>query len=165
MILISSNSILIASCFVLLSCKYLVQWLWSVNLSRRPYCSQNHRLNMELNLQSLFGLHVTWCEQLYPLAETPHPQHLDSYTRALLVSQDRRHLFLTPWSKHFRTILGLHNDEIKHILGEKGELRERGGMCVPGGFAEEPFDERAEVPPEQAHQLTNHLHSCNSLYN
>jgi hypothetical protein len=31
---------------------------------------------------------------------------------------------------------------------------------VPGGFAEEPFDERAEVPPEQAHQLTHHLHPC-----
>ncbi len=35
----------------------------------------NDRLNMELDLQSLFGL----C------------------TRALLVSQDRRHLFVTPW--------------------------------------------------------------------
>jgi hypothetical protein len=33
-------------------------------------------------------------------------------------------------------------------------------MCVPGGFAEEPFHERAEVPPEQSHQLTHHLHSC-----
>ena len=31
---------------------------------------------------------------------------------------------------------------------------------MPGGFAEEPFDERAEVPPEQAHQLTHHLHPC-----
>jgi hypothetical protein len=30
-----------------------------------------HRLNMELDLQSLFGLHVTWCAQLYSLAETP----------------------------------------------------------------------------------------------
>jgi hypothetical protein len=32
-------------------------------------------------------------------------------------------------------------------------------MCVPSGFPEEPFDERAEVPPEQSHQLTHHLHS------
>jgi hypothetical protein len=46
-----------------------------------------------------------------------------------------------------------------HTLGEKGELREE-WECVPGGFAEEPFDERAEVPPEQAHQLTHHLHPC-----
>jgi hypothetical protein len=30
------------------------------------------------------------------LAETPYPPHLDSYARALLVSEDRRHLFVTP---------------------------------------------------------------------
>ncbi len=39
--------------------------------------------------------------QLYSLAETPQlpllPPHLGSYTMALLVSQDRRHLFVTPW--------------------------------------------------------------------
>jgi hypothetical protein len=34
------------------------------------YCT-DHRLNMELDLQSLFRLHVTWCIQLYSLAETP----------------------------------------------------------------------------------------------
>ncbi len=28
---------------------------------------------MEVDLQSLFGLHVTCCAQLYSLAETPHP--------------------------------------------------------------------------------------------
>jgi hypothetical protein len=36
------------------------------------------------------------------VAETPQfppPPHLGSYTRALLVSQDRRHLFVTPWSQ------------------------------------------------------------------
>jgi hypothetical protein len=55
----------------------------------------NHRFNMELDLQSLFGLHL----YLYSLAESPQlplPPHLGSYTRALLVSQDRRHLFVTP---------------------------------------------------------------------
>ncbi len=39
-------------------------------------------LNMEVDLQSLFGLHVTWCAQLYSLAETAQlspPPHLDSY--------------------------------------------------------------------------------------
>jgi hypothetical protein len=52
---------------------------------------QNHRLNMESDLQSLFGLHVH--AQLSLLAETPQPpaslKHLGSYRRALLVSQDR----------------------------------------------------------------------------
>jgi hypothetical protein len=54
-----------------------------------------HRLNMELYLQSLFGLHVHSCTHwLRP--RHPPPTHLGSYTRALLVSQDRRHLFVTP---------------------------------------------------------------------
>jgi hypothetical protein len=59
---------------------------------------------MELDLQSLFGLHVKWCAHcttVYSLADTPEPPALPphfggSYTRALLVSQDRRHLFVTP---------------------------------------------------------------------
>jgi hypothetical protein len=63
-----------------------------------------HRLNIELDLQSLFGLRVTWCAQLYSLAETlhtPHPPVLGpSYTRTFLVTKDRRekrrHLFVTP---------------------------------------------------------------------
>ena len=42
------------------------------------------------------------CAQLYSLAETPQtpalPPRLCSYKRALLVSQDRRHLFVTPFN-------------------------------------------------------------------
>ncbi len=38
--------------------------------------SNNHRLNMEVDLQSLFGLRVTWCAQLYSLVETPQPPYL-----------------------------------------------------------------------------------------
>ncbi len=71
---------------------------------------RHHMLNMELNLQSLFGLPVHSCTHwlywkspkkspLYSSAETPQPPpppHLGSYTRALSVSQDRRHLFVTP---------------------------------------------------------------------
>jgi hypothetical protein len=34
------------------------------------------RLHMELDLQSLFGLHVTWCAQLFSLTETPQPPPL-----------------------------------------------------------------------------------------
>jgi hypothetical protein len=53
-----------------------------------------HRLNMEFDLQSLFGLHLYSCTHwLRPLFS-----HLGSYTSALLVSQDRRHLFVTPCS-------------------------------------------------------------------
>jgi hypothetical protein len=58
---------------------------------------------MEADLQSLFGLHVTWCAQLYSLAEAPQspPPHWDSYTTALLVSKHRRQLFVTPWVQGF----------------------------------------------------------------
>jgi hypothetical protein len=46
---------------------------------------------MELEIQSLFELHVHSCTHwLRPR----NPPHLGSYTRALLVSQDRRHLFV-----------------------------------------------------------------------
>jgi hypothetical protein len=49
-----------------------------------------HWLNMDLDLQSLLGLHVTLCAQLYSLAESPHtppPPNLGSYTTTLLVSR------------------------------------------------------------------------------
>ncbi len=57
----------------------------------------NHRSNMELDLQSLFGLLCTavlidWD----PATPPPLSTHLGSYKRALLVSKDRRHLFVTP---------------------------------------------------------------------
>jgi hypothetical protein len=56
---------------------------------------------MESDLQSLFGLHVYscihWLRPRKSQPPPPNPPHLGSYTRALLVSQDRRHLFVTPW--------------------------------------------------------------------
>ncbi len=63
----------------------------------------SHRLNMEVDLQSLFGLHVTWCalhsctHWLRPRNSPPSPRIWIRITRAFLVSQDRRHLFVTPW--------------------------------------------------------------------
>ncbi len=52
-----------------------------------------HRFYMELDLQSLLGLHVHSCTHwLRPIIPFPH---LGSYSRALLVSQDRRLLFVT----------------------------------------------------------------------
>jgi hypothetical protein len=52
-----------------------------------------HRFYMELVLQSLFGLHVHSCT--YWLRPLIPPPYLVSYSRALLVSQDRRRLFVT----------------------------------------------------------------------
>ncbi len=63
---------------------------------RYTYTLDTHRLNMEVDLQSLFGLHVTWCAQLYSLAETRQlPPHLDSYYEGA-IGQQRWHLFVTP---------------------------------------------------------------------
>jgi hypothetical protein len=59
-------------------------------------------LNMELlvDLKSLFGLHVHSCTHGLRTRNPPPPPtippHLGSYTRALLVSQDSRQLFVTP---------------------------------------------------------------------
>jgi hypothetical protein len=52
-------------------------------------------LNMELHLQSFYGLHVNNCTHLLR-PRNPHPPrpHLGSYTRTLFVSQDKRHLFV-----------------------------------------------------------------------
>ncbi len=49
-----------------------------------------HRLNMELDLQSLFGLLCTAVLFGWDPGTPSHPPHLGSHTRALLVSQDRR---------------------------------------------------------------------------
>ncbi len=47
---------------------------------------------MELDLQSFFGVHVSWCAQLYSLAETPQlpppvPPHMDSYYEGAIGQQ------------------------------------------------------------------------------
>ncbi len=50
----------------------------------------NHRLNIELDIQSLFGLPVhSYVLIGWDPATLPLPPHLGSYTRALLVSQER----------------------------------------------------------------------------
>ncbi len=73
----------------MLRLRFTIQYVrMSVNL--------NHRLNMELDHQSLFGLHVHSCTHwLRP--RTPPPRiWAHTRTRALLVSQERRHLFVNP---------------------------------------------------------------------
>jgi len=77
--------------------------------NRRMHIAERlqHRLNMQLDPQSLFGLHVHsythWLRLRNP--PPPTPPHLGSYTRALLFSQDRRHLFVTPCSRGSVTCL------------------------------------------------------------
>ncbi len=80
------------------------------------FLNGDHRLNMKADLQSLFGLHVTWCAQLYSLAETPH---WDPYTRAVLVSKDWRHLFVTLCRRPYPTFscgLSFHDPNILFLF-------------------------------------------------
>jgi hypothetical protein len=72
--------------------------------------SARNKLNMELDLQSLFGLHAYSCTHRLRPRNSPLPPHLGSYSRAPMVSQDRRHLFVTPCCKssqglRYRTVL------------------------------------------------------------
>ncbi len=61
----------------------------------------SHRLNIELDIQNLFGLHVYsfthWLRPCIATPQFPSPPHLGSFTRAPLVSQDWWHLSVTPW--------------------------------------------------------------------
>ncbi len=68
-----------------------------------------HGLNIELDIQSLFGILCTAVRIGWdPAIPPPPPRHLGSYTRAPLVSQDRRHLFVNPWCNSFRAHSFLH---------------------------------------------------------
>ncbi len=88
---------------------------------------------MELDLQSLFGLHVTWCTQLYP-AIPPPPPNLGSYTRAQLVSQEGRHLFITPCIDWLSAILFLELERTDNNSKEKWRERYRTVLLYNGGF-------------------------------
>ncbi len=82
--------------------------LWnkiSLLLTTLGFISFASKVNVELDLQSLFGLLVHSCTHWLRPRPTPPPHpppsppwpHLGSYTRALMVSQDRQRLFVTPW--------------------------------------------------------------------
>ncbi len=65
--------------------------------------SVDNMLNMELDLKSLFELLCTAAVLSGWAPATPSlTPHLGSHTRALLVSQDRRHLFVTSCRRFIR---------------------------------------------------------------
>ncbi len=89
----------------------------------------HHTLNMELDLQSLFGLHVQLCTAGLigwdPRNSPPLSPHLGSNKRTLLDSQDGRHLFSTPcvtWRafyhrEHTKKETSLTPKKIRHHWG------------------------------------------------
>ncbi len=72
-----------------------------------------HRLDMELDLQSLFELHVYSCTHWLRLRNSPHPPHSGSgsHTRALLVRQDQTTSFSSPWPQDTNppVLVPIHN--------------------------------------------------------
>ncbi len=84
----------------LVFCHWMVKLLWrffiKVTVLQYTVYTVSGMLvlnHMELDLPSLFGLHVYSCTRCLRLRTPPQ---MGSYTRALLVSQDRRHLFVPP---------------------------------------------------------------------
>jgi hypothetical protein len=55
------------------------------------------RLNMELDLQSAFGLNMLSCTHWLRPPQPPPPAFALKYGRAIGQSQDKRQLFVTPW--------------------------------------------------------------------
>ncbi len=92
---------------------HTLQWIISLpppfsNLLRylKITVPPTYRLNIEIDLQSLHGLLCTALLIGWDPATPPFPPpQLGSYTRALLVSQDRRHLFFNPCSNVFAVLL------------------------------------------------------------
>ncbi len=75
-----------------------------------------HRLSIELDLQILFGLLCTAVLIGWEPATPPLPPHLGSYKSALLVIQDRRHLFVTPCLVALRICWILHGTLHEHLI-------------------------------------------------
>ncbi len=71
-----------------------------------------HKLNIELDLQSIFGLLCTAVLIGWDPAIPPLPPHL-AHWLTLLVSQDRRHLYVTPW---FHMSVNLTNEAVLGLL-------------------------------------------------
>ncbi len=87
-----------------------------VRLSVMTLC---HRLNMEVDLHSFFwaSCHVMCTAVLIGWDPAPPPspiRHWDSYMRTLLVSQDRRHLFVTPCSGYL--LLNIVFSNIEYVM-------------------------------------------------
>ncbi len=90
----------------------------------RELLDYEYRLNMDISKVYLGSMctavHVGWDPR-----KPPPPPYLGSYTRALLVSQDRWHLFVTPWLRatvnfslySSSTICHHSNPNYKNVMG------------------------------------------------
>jgi hypothetical protein len=95
--------------------------MWTITIYETPVLLPGaHRLNLELDLQGLFGLLCTavligW--DWDPATPPPLPPHLGSNMRVLLVSQDRRHLFVTPYNEPWAAKLVLQASTEQRDVG------------------------------------------------
>ncbi len=89
----------------------------------RPQEKHGHRFNMELDLKRLFGLHVHRCSHWLRQGNLSHPSHFSSYTRALLVSQPRRHRFVTLWAWTSMNGSILSGVRYRLVLARRGTIK------------------------------------------
>ncbi len=78
-------------------CVFFIVYLILFSNQLLKIAEYGHRLNIELDLLCTAAL-IGWDPATPP---PPLAPLLGSYTRALLISQDRRHLFVTPWLRVF----------------------------------------------------------------
>jgi hypothetical protein len=90
---------------------YLNQFFGSIRVKVSPQV----KYSFELDLQSLSGLYVHSCTHWL----RPYPRiwahTYCMYTRALLVSLDKRHLFVTPWVSPSPSLLATRHQCKVHI--------------------------------------------------
>ncbi len=109
---------------------------------------QTHMLNKEVDLQK-FICDVHSCTHWLWPRNSPLPPHLDSYTRALLVSKERRHLFATPWT------LWTDLKEVPHDGGDS--VKSVGlGLLLPQEVSELLQGDRHPVPGVLAQVVAEH---------
>ncbi len=97
----------------MVECKFCKIQKWSLFLISKILISllgYGHRLNMEVDLQCLFGLHVHSCTHwLRTRNTTPPPPPTAPETITLLVRQNyRRHLIVTPLTKVYTLDAGTY---------------------------------------------------------
>ncbi len=114
---------------------------------------------MELDLQSLFGLLCSNTYWLRPRISPPPPApHLGSYTRALLVSRDRRHLFVTPSPLSLnRTCKCCRPKKKKKASQENGGGEGQSAAAFQPNEVEIIFKPHASLTPELGKKINSYI--------
>ncbi len=119
---------------------------------------------MELDLQSLIGLHVHCTAVLIGWDLATPPPHLGSYTRALLVSQDRRHLFVIPPSSALQKLTArlfwIFWWYVPHSYGQRPMMHHYMTCAYDGFFASFDVSETRSKTCKRIRRCAPFIESC-----